>query len=1161
MRRAGSAAEGDTIVILHRFFWVLVGILLAFVLVASSAEAATGYYRYPTLAGDTVVFTAEGDLWSVPLSGGRASRLTTHRAEETNAVASLDGKRIAFVATYDGPIEVYVMPLSGGLPRRVSFEGARSIPVGWTPVGEVLYVTQNPSGPNPQMIVVAVDPETLHRHAIPLADVSDAAVSPDGKTLYFTRFGLAYSADDVEGYRGGLAARLWRYDLDGSAEAKPLGGPEKPDNDKARVNDKRPMPWGDRLYFISDQDGHDNLWSVTPDGGDPRELTHETELGIRGASLSAGRIVYQLGADLHVYDIAAGSDRAIDIDLTSDFDQERKHLVKKPLDFFESAHFAPNGERVAVTARGRVALMGVGPLRRVDIAVPPDDRAGLAVISPDGKWVYTIVEPAGDATGSDTGAPQIWRFPADGSAGGKQLTTDDAGDRRGLWLSPNGKLLANAALDGKLFVLDLDKGENKLIDTAPGAEFNNVEWSPDSKYLAIARPDSPVDRAQIFLYELATGAKQRLTSDRYESFAPTFTPDGKWLYFLSDRQFESANTSPWGDRNLGPYFDRRTRIYALALQSGVRFPFLPKDELTPPEKAKDADHPDKDKAADDKPSDNKPAEPSPNKEPPKPVEWAGLADRLYQVPIGAGNYRQLQTDGKLLYFLDEFGHEGRATLKTLKIDNAGDDPEDFLANVRQFALSTDRKKLFIRRWAADNRIGDMYIVPAGAKAPDRLGNAPTELGKEKNQLGRAAGDFSKLLDQVDKFLVRASDWAVEIDPKTEWRQMFGDAWRLHRDFFYDQNMKGIDWLKLREKYRPLVDRVASREELNDVLAQMMSELHTLHSQIWPRGDLRVADDGGKPAFLGAVLTPEAGGARITHIYHTDPELPDQRGPLAVTGVDTREGDLITAVNGQPVSSVHDIAELLVGQAGQQVLLTLKRPDGTAPEREVKTVVKPVDAVKNYGLRYSDWEESRRAKVEAASGGKIGYLHLRAMAEDDIATFAREFYAQYDRDGLIIDVRRNNGGNIDSWVIEKLLRRVWAAWRPRYGEFHAGNMQQTFRGHLAVLIDERTYSDGEAFSAGIKALGIAPLIGARTAGAGVWLSLGATRLSDRGDAWTAQFPLYSTANGELLVENKGVEPDIAVDNPPHATFKGEDAQLDTAIRLLLDKLKTQPVPPL
>lgn len=1147
---------------LRRFAAGIAAALCTCVMISSSSRADSGYYRYPALAGDVVVFTTEGDLWSAPLAGGRASRLTTHLAEETNAVASADGKSLAFAATYDGPTEVYVMPLAGGLPRRVSFEGARSVPVGWTPAGEVLYVTQKPTGPTPQLIVVAVDPASLRRHALPLADVSDAAVSPDGRTLYFTRFGLAISADNVRSYRGGLLSRLWRFDLDGSKEAQPIAAAG---GDKDRVNDRRPMPWGDRLYFISDRDGHDNLWSMAPDGGDPRQLTHETDFNIRSASLDHGRIAYQLGADLHVYDIATGADRAPAIDVASDFDQERRHLVNHPLDFFESAALAPGGERVAVTARGRIALMGVGPLRRVDIATPSAARAGAAAVSPDGRWVYTILEDAGTAAGGDAGAPEIWRFAADGGTERKQLTADDAGHRWGLWPSPDGKLLANATLDGRLYLLDLDKGENQLIDTAEATDLHGVAWSSDSRYLAFARSDSRVERSQIFLYEPATRRKVRTTSDRYDAYAPAFTPDGKWLYFLSDRQFKSSNDSPWGDRNMGPYFDRRTKVYALALQADLRFPFQPKDELMPAGSARDRDQPEEKADAGtgrDQP-DDKLAAPKERKPKPAPVEWAGLADRLYEVPLPSGNYAALETDGKLLYFLDESGTEGRGTLKTLKIDDLDEKAQDFLGDVRQFALSADRKKLFLRRWAADNRVGDMFIVPAGAKAPDKLGSLPTEIGKVKTQLGRATGDFSKLLDDLDRILVRASDWTITVDPKAEWRQMFADAWRLHRDFFYDRDMHGVDWLKIREKYRPLVERVADRDELNDVLAQMMGELGTLHSQIRP-GDLRAAEDGGKPGFLGAVLAAEPGGTRIVHIYRSDPELPDERGPLAQTGVDAREGDLIVAVNGRPVAEANDIAELLVGQAGEQVLLALRRGDpqakgGGAPEREVKTVVKVVDAAKNARLRYSDWEEGRRALVDAAGGGRIGYLHLRAMGPDDIATFAREFYAQFDRDALIIDVRRNNGGNIDSWVIEKLLRRAWAFWRPRYGTRRDYTMQQSFRGHLAVLIDERTYSDGEAFAAGVKALRLGPLIGMRTAGAGIWLNENDTRLADRGNARTAEYPLFAVGSGELLVENQGVEPDIVVENPPHATYSGEDAQLDAAIRALAQKLKTEPVP--
>jgi tricorn protease len=391
--------------------------------------------------------------------------------------------------------------------------------------------------------------------------------------------------------------------------------------------------------------------------------------------------------------------------------------------------------------------------------------------------------------------------------------------------------------------------------------------------------------------------------------------------------------------------------------------------------------------------------------------------------------------------------------------------------------------------------------------------------------------------------------------------LFDDAWRLDRDVFYDPKMRGADWPQVRTKYAPLVERVTDRDELNDVLAQMLAELGTMHSQIAP-GDLRAAEDGGQPGFLGATFVRVPTGARIDHIYRTDPELPEDRSPLARPGVDAHEGDVITAVNGTPVTSVDDIAQLLIDRANQQVLLTLGRGDPAAKSpKEIRTVVNTVDAGKNASLRYSDWEEGRRALVQSASNGRIGYLHLRAMGKEDIATFAREFYAQYDRDGLIIDVRRNDGGNIDSWVIEKLLRRAWAYWTPRYGTHRdATNMQQTFRGHLAVLVDENTYSDGETFAAGVKALGLGPLVGMRTAGAGVWLS-DDNRLADRGMARAAEMPQFAIGTGEWLVENKGVEPDVTVENLPNATFKGEDKQLDTALQGLLEKLKTDPVKPL
>jgi tricorn protease len=387
----------------------------------------------------------------------------------------------------------------------------------------------------------------------------------------------------------------------------------------------------------------------------------------------------------------------------------------------------------------------------------------------------------------------------------------------------------------------------------------------------------------------------------------------------------------------------------------------------------------------------------------------------------------------------------------------------------------------------------------------------------------------------------------------EWRQMFDDAWRMHREFSFDPAMRGQDWSQVRARYAPLLARVNDRSELDDLLAQMMSELGILHSQV--RGaPLRADPEAPQAAALGAQLAADAQGVRVARIYRTDPELPSERAPLQQPGVDARDGDRLLAINGHPVRTVGDVADRLRQQAGQQVLLTLKR--GAAPEH--RTVVAPVRLDRDATLRYGDWVETNRAAVSAASGGRIGYLHLRAMGVNDMATFVREFYANVEREGLIIDVRRNRGGNIDSWVIEKLLRRAWAFWQPARAAAYP-NMQQSFRGHLAVLADQFTYSDGETFAAGIKALKLGPVIGMRTSGAGIWLT-DRNRLADNGVARVAEFGQFDL-QGRWLIEGRGVAPDIEVDNLPVATAQGGDAQLDAAIANVLQRLRETPVPEL
>jgi tricorn protease len=1102
--------------------------LLLALLGQQAAAAADPYFRFPAVRGDTVVFTAEGDLWRTSIAGGKATRLTTHPSSETHAAISQDGKFVAFAASYEGAQEAYVMPIEGGLPKRITFENGGVTVLGWTAQGEVLVSTENSVGPSKHRVVAALDPVKLARRVLPLADANDAVLDDAGRTVYFTRMGLSMTNDNVKAYRGGAYAQLWRFDLQSKNEAQPLF---KGDG----ANNRRAMWWKGRLYFISDAGGADNLWTSLPDGSDRRELTHHKEWDVRTASLGDGRIAYQLGADLHVFDIASGQDALLHASLVSDFDQQRLRRVKSPLDALTGIEVASKLDRIVLTARGRVTIAGTGTHRRVEIAVPEGARARGAVFSHDDKWVYAIADTSGEN--------EIWRYAADGSGHGERLTTDGASHRAALYPSPDGKWLAHTDKKGRTWLLDLAARTNVIIDDAGQAGLDRsdqVVWSPDSRNLAFVRAGSSERRDQIGMFNLASGAISFVTTDRYEASSPAFSPDGKWLYFLSARHFNVGNTSVWGDRNMGPVFDKRVGVFALALQPDVRFPFKPEDELTAPEekspeaaakaavKSPGAEETDSAKsaavaaaaaAAEARTAGaGKPAPATPA------IVYAELAKRLYEVPVAPGNYRALAVDDKRLYLLEAGDDEAaKGTLKTLAIARSSPQPETFAANVREFGLSTDRKHVFYRTYAK-GAPGDMLIVDAAAKAP---------------------ADVSKARIKID-------DWAVSSNPRMEWKQMFNDAWRMHRDFLYDANMRGIDWNAARARYAPLVERVTDRAELDDVLGMMIGEVGALHSQIRP-GDVRRAAAEGTPASLGAVLTRVPDGYRVDHVYRSEPELPLEAGPLAAPDVKVREGDIITAVNGKSLLEARDIADLLLDTAGKQVLLQVKSPGSKA--RAV--IVTPVSMATHASLRYADWEQGRAQQTDAASKGKIGYLHLRAMVARDIDAFARDFYANINKDGLIIDVRRNNGGNIDSWIIEKLLRRSWAFWSSN-GKQPYSNMQNTFRGHLVVLMDELTYSDGETFAAGVKALKLGPLVGKRSAGAGVWLSDG-NGLADNGMARVAENGQFGT-NGEWLIEGVGVTPDVEVDNLPYETFNGRDRQLEVAIGLLEKKLKEQPVKP-
>jgi tricorn protease len=551
----------------------------------------------------------------------------------------------------------------------------------------------------------------------------------------------------------------------------------------------------------------------------------------------------------------------------------------------------------------------------------------------------------------------------------------------------------------------------------------------------------------------------------------------------------------------------------IALRKGQLSPFEPENELhpAPSEPAKDA------------PKSGKPA-------PPKvETDTDGLQSRLQEVPVGPGNYSDLQAAEKRLCWINnDPENPAHNSLQCVDIANKGEAPDTLLEGVKSFETSGDRKKMLVRV-NNDLFVFDSSIKGDALKSPKGMTDAKVDLGA----------------------------WAFSVIPADEYREAFLDAWRLHRDYFYDPHMHGVNWPAMRDKYGEIVGRVRDREELNDLISDMVSELSVLHTFV-VGGDIRKSADQVELATLGARLSPAANGKGwlVDHVYRTDPDRPDKLSPLARPEVQVADGDTILAINGQDLSATLDPGNLLRGQAGRPVLLHVL-PKGKTEPRDV--LAKPITAKLEQDLRYSEWEFTRREAVDKAAHGAIGYIHLRAMGAGDINQWVEDYSPVFDRSALIVDVRHNRGGNIDSWILNKLTRKAWMYWQPRAG--HASwNMQEAFRGPVVVLCDQWTASDGEAFSEGFRRLGLGKVIGARTWGGEVWLSFG-NRLADNGIASAAENGVYGP-EGKWLIEGHGVDPDIVVDDLPHASFEGHDAQLDKAIDYLtaLVKEHPDPVPP-
>ena len=1040
-------------------------------------QGTLGFYRSPAIHGETIVFAAEGDLWTVPIAGGLARRLTSHAAEESSPAISPDGATLAFTARYEGPAALYTMPITGGAPVRRTYDGDNANATTWTPDGKLVYTTLNYAG-IPKPVMVQLDLRNGTRTLVPLAGASEGAYDGTGRTIFFVR--PAFHNNVTKRYTGGTARDVWRFTA-GSSEAVELTGDYNGESHS-------PMWWNGRVYFISDRDGTMNVWSMKEDGTDRKQITKHAGWDVRGAELDKGRIVYQLGADLWLLDVASGQTKMIPITLSSDLDQLRENWVTNPMDYLTAAHISPDGDRVALTARGRLFVAPVKTGRFVRASKRDSVRFSDGVFMPDGKALLALTDESGEM--------EFARIPANGVGSDDRLTNGGSILKFRGTPSPDGKHIAWDDNNRDLWVMDLaTKQARKVSENREG--IGAFSWSPDGRWLAYVMAAANSFQ-QIKIFSVESGRSVALTTDRTNSYAPAWDPKGEFIYFLSDRNLQTLVGAPWGNRRPEPFFDKEIEIYQVALRAGLRSPFAPDDELSRPA-----------------PRDTSAAAQTQARQ--VRIDLDGLPLRLRRVPVPSGNYGTLAVNTEALFVTSTAsGANANTDFLALRLTNERQEPVVVVDAIRSAQLSLNGKKILIHKGT------NLHVIDARAVKIANINDSRVDL----------------------------TGWTFPIDTKDDFRQLFVDAWRLERDWFYDPRMHGVDYKATLAKYLPLVKRITTRAELSDLIGWAVGELSALHTSVGG-GDLRRGEDNVAVASLGARLfrDPAKGGYRIDYIYQTDPDFPAQRSPLAEPDVNVKAGDVITAVNGTRTLDVEDIGALLRNQVGKQVLITVA--DG---ENARDIVVTPIG--NESAIRYADWEYTRRVITDKKSDNKIGYVHLRAMGGGDINQFYREFTPVFNRQGLILDMRQNRGGNIDSWVLEMLMRKPWMYWQDRVGEPY-WNMQGAFRGHMIMLVDHETASDGEAVAEGFRRLGLGPVLGVRTWGGEIWLS-GVNTLSDGGVARAPMSGVYG-AEGKWLIEQEGVIPDIIVDNLPHATFNGQDAQLDAAIAYLQKKIAEDPRP--
>jgi len=1066
--------------------------------------------QQPTLSDTHIVFVFAGDLWRVSREGGAAQRLTTGKGSEYNPVFSPDGSSIAFTGEYDGNVDVYTVPTAGGVPHRLTWHPSADIMLGWTPDGKEILFTSGRTAFSRFRELFTVSRSGGFPKKLPLPMGFEGSFSPDGSHIAYVPIRRAFYA--WKRYRGGTATPIWIAKLeDSSIEKLP----------RADSNDFNPMWIGDKVYFLSDRDGPVSLYAYDIKTKNVNRLVDNEGVDLKSAGAWKDAIVYEKFGSLHLYDLNSGNSQELTVTIAGDLLEVRERFVNVG-NSLSSASLSPNAVRVAFEARGDVITVPAEKGDFRNLTNSSDVMERYPAWSPDGKNIAYFSDESGEY--------QIHIRPQKGFGEVVKITLDDKPSFYYVprW-SPDSKKIALTDCHLNLFYIDLADKKPVKVDKAQFymGQYNLIpNWSPDSKWFAYTkRLDNYL--GAVFVYSLEKGKSTQITDGMSDARNPVFDTSGKYLYFTASID-SGASLQP--DIHSGFRSVTQT-IYFVVLSKTEPSPFVPEsdEEKAPEENAKDKEE---DATNNTKNQDKKksPEGKKPGKDVKVQIDLDGILQRILAVPMPARNYVDLQTgsDGVLLAvestpplpgaFFSMRNDVHRFDLKERRADV-------ILRGVRAFGMAFNGKKYLYSksgRW----HIGDLRpMPPADVPAPPQ---GPKPSGKA----------------------LKTENIQIKVNPRKEWQQMYNEAWRIQRDFFYDPNLHGLDLEAAIKKYAPYVNSVASRQDLNYLFADMMGEVTVGHLGVYggdqPRAD-RVST-----GLLGADYKIENGRYRFARIYSGENWNPQFQAPLTQPGVNVLEGEYLLAVDGQEVRGTDNIYKFFEGKTGKQVVLTV----GSNPKLEETKDVTVVPVSSETGLRNFAWIEGNRRYVDKVTNGKVAYVYMPDTFFGGYTYFNRYFFAQVGREAVIVDERFNAGGMLATDIIERLQRKMMSLVATRDGVDEVQPQGAIF-GPKVMLINEFAGSGGDAMPWYFKRAKVGPLVGKRTWG-GLVGRAGAPQLMDGGMVTAPSSGVWSP-DGYWIAENIGVFPDEEVELDPAIVRQGKDPQLEKAIAIVTEELAKYPVP--